>query len=81
MGDWSDYFEDFPEENPANYVDGHYHPNGAAINRARADAIEKVACEQMALDYEIKRIIEKHSKPSPDSTPNLGRKILKLPKR
>ena len=21
MGDWSDYFEDFPEENPANYDD------------------------------------------------------------
>ncbi len=21
MGEWSDYFEDFPEENPANYAD------------------------------------------------------------
>ena len=21
MGEWSDYFEDFPEENPANYDD------------------------------------------------------------
>lgn len=29
MGDWSDYFEDFPEENPANYDKrGRYDPNG-----------------------------------------------------
>lgn len=28
MGDWSDYFEDFPEENPANYTEsGQYDPN------------------------------------------------------
>ena len=29
MGEWSDYFEDFPEENPANYDEGgRYDPNG-----------------------------------------------------
>lgn len=29
MGDWSEYFEDFPEENPANYDKrGRYDPNG-----------------------------------------------------
>lgn len=29
MGDWSDYFEDFPEENPANYDEfGQYDPDG-----------------------------------------------------
>lgn len=22
MGEWSEYFEDYPEENPANYVNG-----------------------------------------------------------
>lgn len=28
MGEWSDYFEDFPEENPANYDEhGRYDPN------------------------------------------------------
>lgn len=59
MGDWSDYFEDFSEENPVNQVNGHYHPNGAAINRAR----EQLAREQAALDAEIKSIIEKHRKP------------------
>lgn len=26
MGDWSDYFEDFPEENPANQIEGVYYP-------------------------------------------------------
>ncbi|AYC32136.1 hypothetical protein D3880_06945 [Pseudomonas cavernae] len=26
MGEWSDYFEDFPEENPANYADGRFDP-------------------------------------------------------
>ncbi len=29
MGEWSDYFEDFPEENPGNYDEfGNYDPNG-----------------------------------------------------
>lgn len=29
MGDWSEYFEDFPEENPANYdKQGRYDPTG-----------------------------------------------------
>ena len=22
MGEWSEYFEDFPEENPANWISG-----------------------------------------------------------
>lgn len=26
MGDWSDYFEDYPEENPANWVNGRFDP-------------------------------------------------------
>ena len=29
MGEWSDYFEDFPDENPGNYDgNGQYDPNG-----------------------------------------------------
>jgi hypothetical protein len=29
MGEWSEYFEDFPEENPANYDKrGRYDPDG-----------------------------------------------------
>ena len=26
MGEWSEYFEDFPEENPANYAGGRFNP-------------------------------------------------------
>ncbi|QSB02476.1 hypothetical protein JWZ98_05915 [Methylomonas sp. EFPC1] len=77
MGDWSDYFEDFPEENPANQVDGHYHPNGAAINMARAAARAKQENEQAALDAEIKLIIEKHSKRKVEEKP-AGLTIAKL---
>jgi hypothetical protein len=29
MGEWSEYFEDFPEENPANHnKNGRFDPNG-----------------------------------------------------
>jgi len=34
MGEWSEYFEDFPEENPGNYVNGNYDPKGAEALRA-----------------------------------------------
>lgn len=61
MGEWSDYFEDFPEENPANYLDGRYDPKGAALLRAQQS---RIAAEQAQLDDEIRRIIQKHSKPS-----------------
>jgi hypothetical protein len=34
MGEWSDFFEDFPEENPANWIDGVYAgANGAQSHR------------------------------------------------
>jgi len=26
MGEWSEYFEDFPEENQANYLNGQFNP-------------------------------------------------------
>lgn len=61
MGEWSDYFEDFPEENPANYIDGRYDPKGAAALRAQRS---RIAAEQAQLDDEIQRIIQKHSKSS-----------------
>lgn len=62
MGEWFDYFEDFPEENPANYVGNRFDLEGAqALRTAKA----KVAAEQAELDAEIASIIQKHSKPSP----------------
>lgn len=59
MSEWYDYFEAFPEENPANYVDGRFDPEGAKERRA---VLAKVAAEQAKLDAEIARIIKKHSK-------------------
>jgi hypothetical protein len=29
MGEWSEYFEDFPEENPENLVNGQFVPTAA----------------------------------------------------
>lgn len=70
MGDWSDYFDDFPEENPANWVNGQFvHPNSEqARNIAHASKLQtlwqdRVATEQAKLDEEIQTIIQKHSKP------------------
>lgn len=59
MGEWSEYFADFPEENEANYVGGRFAPAAAAAARA---AEEKRLQEQAALDGEIRRIIKKHSR-------------------
>jgi hypothetical protein len=41
MGEWSDYFEDFPEENPANWIHGRFHPQAAQLQRERQAAFEK----------------------------------------
>jgi len=58
MGDWSDYFEDFPEENPANWIGGRFDRQAAAAASARET---KLAREQAKLDAEISDIIKKHS--------------------
>jgi hypothetical protein len=43
MGEWSDYFEDFPEENPANYDEqGRYNPGHRAESERLRIANEKV---------------------------------------
>jgi len=56
MGEWSEYFEDFPEENPGNYVNGNFDPEGAEAMRA---AQAKLAQEQANLDAEIESIVLK----------------------
>jgi len=30
MGDWSEFFEDFPEEDPSNYIGNKFLPKGSA---------------------------------------------------
>ncbi|MFS4550863.1 hypothetical protein [Comamonas resistens] len=65
MGEWSDYFEDFPEENPANYVGERFDPIGAKTIREReAQMKSQVAQSQAKLNAEISAIIAKHKKPS-----------------
>jgi hypothetical protein len=60
MGEWSDYFEDFPEENQANYVAGRFDPAGAAAQReAEQTATLKLRKEQHQLDAEIAAIVSK----------------------
>lgn len=56
MGEWSEYFEDFPEENPANYVSGRFDPEGAKeLQRQNT----KVAEDQANLNREIAEIVRK----------------------
>jgi len=69
MGDWSDYFEDFPEENEANYRGGVYYAPGseAAFNLAHSNHFakknaDKVKKQQAALNAEINAIIMKAQK-------------------
>jgi len=61
MGEWSEYFEDFPEENQANYVAGGFDPAGAdAQRKAEQAAALKLRTEQQQLDAEIAAIVQKH---------------------
>jgi hypothetical protein len=65
MGEWSEYFEDFPEENPGNYVDGKFDPGAASAQRERQQkAASQLKDDQKRLDDEIAAIVEKHKKPN-----------------
>ena len=56
MGEWSDYFEDFPEENPANWVNGAFNPQLASTIREQ----EKRQTEaQKQANAELNTIITK----------------------
>ncbi len=56
MGDnWHEYFEDFPEEDPANYRSDGTFELGAARKERELQA--KCAADQVALDTEIARMI------------------------
>jgi len=39
MGEWFEYFEDFPEENPGNYVNGQFDPAGAEARRKQREKL------------------------------------------
>lgn len=61
MGEWSNYFDDFPEENPANYLGHQFNQAGAKAKRdAQQKAEQKLQADQQKLDAEIAAIIQKH---------------------
>lgn len=56
MGEMYEYFQDFPEEDPGNYVGDRFDPEGAKALRAGKVKLNQ---EQAALDAEIQAVIEK----------------------
>lgn len=52
MGEWSEYFEDFPEENPANWVNGKFNPS-------LREQLNKEARQQEAANSELNLLIAK----------------------
>jgi hypothetical protein len=68
MGEWSDYFEDFPEENPANYDDGRYLDPQQRAERDRIRAIgdnRLQARQQNNPNKEISQLIKTALKNTP----------------
>lgn len=53
MGEWSEYFEDFPEENPANWINGRFDPNGATIQRVNEKSKRQASKESQALQQKM----------------------------
>ena len=54
MGEWSDYFEDFPEENPANYINGVFDPL-----KVQREEIQRVLDSKVAQDLRIRANIQR----------------------
>lgn len=50
MGEWSDYFEDFPEENPANWVDGRFAPQ-------LREQLSRESAQQAIANLEVRQLI------------------------
>ena len=58
MGELSEYYEDFPEEDPANQVNGVYDPEGARRVRAEAKRREQVDEKSKALRRKFERMAD-----------------------
>lgn len=50
MGEWSEYFEDFPEENLANWVNGQFNPG-------LREQLNKESAQQAAANLEVRQLI------------------------
>lgn len=58
MGEWSEYFEDFPEENPANWIGGRFDPVAGVRQRQTETNRLKVAHDSAALQKEMFKMAE-----------------------
>ena len=77
MGEWSEYFEDFPEENPDNWINNVYlGPQRAKeFHALQMEANFRLKRDQAALNSEIHRMIAdgraraaaKNGKPGPSA--------------
>lgn len=63
MGEWSEHFADFPEEDQANHVNGGFDPLDAGVQRdAQQKAVHKLKRDHHQLDAEIASIVQQHEK-------------------
>lgn len=46
MGEWSEYFDDFPKENPANYVGKKFDPR----RQLRSVKLSKTLLDKLVMD-------------------------------
>ncbi|MCE5984495.1 hypothetical protein ABE525_17465 [Pseudomonas wadenswilerensis] len=53
MGDWSDYFEDFPEENPANEV-----RQPGPLERVKSKHIDTVRKNSLKECKEVQKLLD-----------------------
>jgi len=68
MGEWSEHFEDYPEENPANWVNGQYNPTDAARQRAVDEQNMQVAKQSEALQRKMFEMATEAKSAAPQTT-------------
>ena len=50
MGEWSEYFEDYPEENPGNYDEsGQFDPNGTLRKERKVQQLAQKRLDEVLL--------------------------------
>ncbi|MFI3135253.1 MAG: hypothetical protein QX197_00595 [Methylococcaceae bacterium] len=76
MGEWSEYFEDFPEENPSNWINGRFDPElRSRLNQMEsknADAQTKANAELHALITKAKKETKARSLMVTEDCPQCG---------
>ncbi|WP_065718028.1 hypothetical protein [Acinetobacter baumannii] len=61
MGEWSDYFEDFPEEDPCNYINGQFNKELAQQRRSLLNSVSSTPSEkERRLRKEQQDLLFKH---------------------